>query len=288
MILVDFSGFMFADIAVAANYNLDMSERGLRKLMLTNILYISKMFSEEYGEIVLCLDGWNYWRKDIFPNYKAGRQEKRETDLKIDWDDIFKKVNNITEELKNILPCKILKIQKLEADDIIAVLTKYNKDKEKILIVSNDKDFAQLHVYDNVEQYYPIKKVKKKVENPKEYLLELVVKGDRCDGIPNIRSNINIFVEGGKQKPITVSFMKKVYNDINSLEAFEKRRLEENRELIDFEKIPKKYEEEIMQEYNSCKVVKDMMKFWQYCVSSKVADNYQDCIKKLYEGIENV
>lgn len=280
MILVDFSGYVFADIAVAANYNLDMSEKGLKKLILTNILYISKQFSEEYGDIVLCLDGGNYWRRDIFQYYKHGRQEARERDIKIDWDDIFKKVNKIVEELKEYVPCKILKFYKLEADDIIAILTKKYYSKEKILIVSNDKDFSQLHKYDNVEQYYPIKKVKKRVDNPKEYLLELIVKGDRADGIPNIRSSINSFVDKNKQKAVTVSFMKKVFNN-ERLEPFEEERKEQNTVLIDFDRIPEEYYDKVYDGYDGYKVVSNKMKFWQYCVQNKVAESFLEEIKRI-------
>ena len=46
------------------------------------------MFHEEFGELVICCDGKDPWRKNIFPSYKANRKKGREADDK-DWDMIF-------------------------------------------------------------------------------------------------------------------------------------------------------------------------------------------------------
>lgn len=49
----------------------------------------------------------------------------------------------------------------MEADDIINSLVEYTQEfgnYEKVMIISGDKDFAQLQKYSNVDQYSPITK----------------------------------------------------------------------------------------------------------------------------------
>ena len=59
-----------------------------------------------------------------------------------------------------------------EADDIIATLcnrfgkTLKAEDDIDILIISGDKDFAQLQKYANVEQYSPVTKKWIRISNP--------------------------------------------------------------------------------------------------------------------------
>ena len=83
---------------------------------------------------------------------------------------------------------------KCEPDDIIA-LVKYYHQHEDIMIVSGDKDFIQLQQYKNVKQYAPIQKqFVGEDTDPKQYLLEQILKGDRSDGVPNILSEDDVFV----------------------------------------------------------------------------------------------
>ena len=70
------------------------------------------------------------------------------------------------------------------------------------MIVSNDKDFQQLQRYPNVHQYSPLKKTQLVCENPEKFLLEHIIKGDVSDGVPNILSDDDVFVNKEKrQKP---------------------------------------------------------------------------------------
>ena len=282
MILVDYNGILFSDIAIGSKYTTEFNKKTIAKLMLSSILNIAKQFAGEYGKLVLCNDYGNYWRRDFFPHYKAGRAERREQDLKIDWNEVFKYANEVEEDFKNILPCKILRINKLEADDIIAILTKKYHDTEKILIVSNDKDFAQLHKYSNVEQYYPMKKVKTRVENAEDFLKELIVHGDKCDGIANIRSPLDTFVNKKRQTAITTAFMRKIYSG-ESLDAFEAQRLDENTTLIDFDRIPEEYTDIVLSTYENTKTSENRQKLWEYCIQNKVSDTMIDSINELYK-----
>ena len=59
-----------------------------RHLVLNSIRANVNKFKGEYGEVIICCDSRKYWRKEIFPFYKAGRKKTREkSDL--DWHLIF-------------------------------------------------------------------------------------------------------------------------------------------------------------------------------------------------------
>lgn len=56
-------------------------EAFVRHVILNSYRNILKQFKEEYGPtMILCYDGSNNWRKKYFPNYKAHRKTKRESD----------------------------------------------------------------------------------------------------------------------------------------------------------------------------------------------------------------
>ena len=132
-------------------------------------------------------------RRDYFPFYKQNRRKARDKDNK-DWDAIFNVLNNVKQELKDKMDYKTIEVHG-ETDDIIATLVKQYPN-EKIMIVSGDKDFIQLHKHSNVKQYSPILKKFVNGEDPNEYIKVHILKGDSSDGVPNVLSNDNVFVEG--------------------------------------------------------------------------------------------
>ena len=94
-----------------------------------------------------------YGESRYSPNYKAGRKESREKSNH-DWAKIFEILTTIRRELKEHMPYRYVELDTTEADDIIAVLVRKHHD-QKILILSGDKDFIQLH-NKNVQQYSPV------------------------------------------------------------------------------------------------------------------------------------
>jgi hypothetical protein len=71
------------------------------------------------------------------------------------------------------------------------------------MIISGDKDFIQLQVRDNVDQYSPITKKIVYNANPAKYLKEHILRGDSSDGVPNFLSADNSIVDKIRQAPIT-------------------------------------------------------------------------------------
>lgn len=87
-------------------------------------------------KIIIAVDSKNNWRKKIDPNYKLTRKEQREK-TEVNWKKEFNKMNELLKQLDVATPFFILKINSLEADDIIACACRYYKDRE-VVIVSYD------------------------------------------------------------------------------------------------------------------------------------------------------
>ncbi len=257
MILIDLSGFAIANVMenMKTSGTNSTNEAYLRHMMLNSIKAINKKFSKKYGEIILCLDCKNTWRKDFFPYYKANRKKNRDASL-YDWKEIFSQIDKIILEIKEIFPYKVVKVEGLEADDVIAILAKNapSLTKENILgemehpclVVSNDKDMVQLKKYKWVKIWAPRKQ--KMVEDGLDYsliLMEHILKGDTADGIPNILSESDILVSEPrrKQKSVTEKFKKMFYKEgVSCLTPLEKQSYDDNKTFIDLECIPAKYE----------------------------------------------
>ena len=238
----------------------ELSEDLVRHMVLNSLRAHNKKFRKEYGEMVIACDSKNVWRREIFPNYKAGRKANREKSDH-DWDYIFTLLGNIKEEIKTFLPYKVIQVETAEADDIIATLIKKNKrviapeHKKKVLILSGDKDFIQLHDK-NIRQYNPVlSKFVGKSENPSLYIKEHILKGDRSDGIPNILSDDNVFVEGRRQKPLSKKKINSWVEEVfMTFTEEEQKNYDRNRKLIDLSCIPHELEEKINNEFNDVKV----------------------------------
>jgi 5'-3' exonuclease len=188
MIIIDMNQISLASLMMDLNMRKsnEVDEGMVRHMILNSVRLYRQQFNKEYGEVILTYDSKHYWRREYFPQYKAGRKKGREKDNK-DWNKIFGVLNKIKAEFRENLPYKYLEVYGCEADDIIATLCKNNQD-EKIMIISGDKDFIQLHKYPSVKQYSPILKKFVKDHNPDTYIKEHILKGDTSDGVPNVLS----------------------------------------------------------------------------------------------------
>ena len=250
-LLVDFSQIVIGSYMTAAKYStVDMDV--IRPAVLNVLRLYRTKFVSEFGELILCCDDRKSWRKELFPNYKASRKKTRSA-APIDWDNLYECLNILKEELTEWFPYKLIQVDKAEADDIVAVLVELAN--ERTLILSSDKDFIQLHHF-NVRQYSPMQK--KFVEgDPKWSLHEKIIRGDVGDGVPNIMSDDNVFVdEGRRQKPIT---KKKVdawfeldpdmYCDSEMLRNYNR-----NKQLIDLGEVPESIRINITEQFETTAV----------------------------------
>ena len=270
MIIIDMNQISLASLMMDLNLRKsnEVDEGMVRHMILNSIRLHRSDFHKEFGEVVLTYDSKHYWRRDYFPNYKAGRKKGREKDNK-DWDAIFGVLNKIKAEFKENLPYKYLEVYGAEADDIIATLCKNFQD-EKIMIVSGDKDFIQLQKYPNVKQYSPILKKMVNGHNPTTYIKEHILKGDTSDGVPNVLSPDNTFVDGIRQRPLG---RKKIENwldiHIDDLPDEVKRNYQRNATLINLDNVPEELEMEIMKTYKEAPCG-DRSKLLNYFIQSRL------------------
>ena len=92
MIIVDFSQIMFANLMASLsphNRGNLPDEDMLRHMILNSLRAYRQKFKDEYGELIIACDSHNYWRKQIFPFYKANRKKFFESTPHLDWKSIF-------------------------------------------------------------------------------------------------------------------------------------------------------------------------------------------------------
>ena len=243
----------------------------VRHMVLNTIRAYVKKFKESHGpEVVIACDTKNYWRRDIFPHYKAGRKKARDASGH-DWTAIFECMSLIKQELRDYSPYKVVEVETCEADDVIATLVQKYSSTQKIMILSSDKDFAQLQRYPNVEQYSPILKKFIKEPFPLAQLKQLIIRGDKGDGVPNILSADNCIVEGTRQKPITeakiIVWMNQEPKEFCNEEML--RNFSRNETMIDLTKIPDSLKEKILDTYDEAKG-NSRQKFMNYMIANRL------------------
>ena len=255
MILVDLNQVLISNLmAQTAGKPENLPDKNMIRHMVINSLRgINLKFKEQYGTMILCADAGEVWRRDVFPNYKHSRRKNREAST-TDWVNIFLVLSEIRKEIAENFPYVVLHIEKVEADDIIGTLV-LNHTTEPILIISGDKDFIQLQTNSNVKQYAPIQKtfVGEGID-PKKFLHEQIIKGDRSDGIPNILSPDDIFLTGEKQRPINKKRLEEWSSVSNiPLGSETSKYFERNKTLIDLSNTPKELQETIINTYRDYK-----------------------------------
>ena len=271
MILIDLNQVMISNLMAQNKGNLSElpSKDAVRHSILNTIRAFNVKFKDEYGEMVLCSDAADPWRRDIFPNYKHQRRKGR-VESQIDWEGLFYIMSNIREEFKFKLPYRVLHIDKAEADDIIATLVK-QQTEDLYLIISGDKDFIQLQHYGNVYQFSPLlKSFIGEQEDATVFLREQIIKGDRSDGVPNILSDDDIFLRDERQKPINKKRLEEWSNVDNIPLGSETRKYyDRNKKLIDLSMIPKDISESIINRYKDYKI-NDRSQLLQYFIDNKL------------------
>lgn len=279
MIILDLNQVMISNLMaqIGNHTNTEVEEDLLRHMILNSIRLYRKKFTREYGELVIACDDKNYWRRKIFPYYKANRKKAREKS-ELNWSVIFESLNKIREELRQVFPYRVVQVDTAEADDVIATLCEQKGGfGEKILILSGDKDFNQLQKYGNVEQFDPVRKKWIKAEDPHKYVQEHIMRGDSGDGIPNFLSDDDTFVSDKRQKPLTQKKIDaylgkdpKAFCDDAMLRNYMR-----NQQLVDFEFIPADIKSRILGEYEA-QSGKSRDKLFNYFIQNKLKNLMED------------
>ena len=297
MILIDYS-----QVALATILTFQRELRGtedevknlIRHVTLSTIKSYKKKYGKEYGQIVIACDGRKYWRKEIFEHYKAGRKKARDAS-DLDWKLIFDTLSEMRDDLIKYFPYKVIHVDRAEADDVIATMTKWLQSNElvqeglmeeaqKILILSSDKDFKQLQLLEGeVKQWSPMQKkyVTASKAEIKTWMIEHVAKGDSGDGVPNVLSADDVFVKGERQKVMSAKrleeFLEKGKDACRT--DTERRNWDRNEKLVLFDYIPEDVQNEIVQTYLNSKPNTDRMAIMNYLMEKRcrlLLDDLQD------------
>ena len=254
-ILIDYSGIAISNIFAQ---KVTVSEDMVRHMILNSLRMYNLKYRKEYGTMVLACDGGS-GRKEIFPQYKANRKTSRDASG-LDWKEFFRILSVVRDEVKEHLPYKVVHIQNVEADDIIGTLTEKTQnfgEHEPVMIISADKDFIQLQQYPNVRQFSPMTKAFIKEKDAIKYLFEHTVGGDSGDGIPNVLSPDNTFVDKIRQKPLSSKKIEQWYASRASLDKVMDestyRNFQRNQALIDLSKVPQDKKALIINTFESVK-----------------------------------
>lgn len=255
VIIIDFNAIAISNIIAQ---KMALEEDLIRHMILNSIRMYRKRYVREFGEVVIVSDSGKSWRHQVFPQYKAKRRQSR-NESPIDWKEVFRITTLVLQELSEYFPYKVITVPNCEADDIIAQLVESTQIdfgiQDKVMIVSSDKDFGQLQKYSNVRQYSPMLKKEIVIENPRQQLQEMILKGDQVDGIPNILSPDNCFVDNIRQSKLTAKKIQEITDNLPIDVTQESppewyRNYQRNKTLIDLSEIPDGLKQQIINTYN--------------------------------------
>lgn len=280
MILLDYSQIALSNIIVQKLNDENM----IRHMILNSIRMYNKKYRNDYGQMVICADGMNTWRKEFYPQYKASRKKGRDSSG-LDWQEIFRVLNLVRDEIKENLPYKVIHLEGCEADDVIGALTYETQEFgkfEPVMIISSDKDFIQLQKFSNVKQFSPIQKKAVTEKHPRKYLFEHVCRGDKGDGIPNVLSPDNCFVDEIRQTPLKQNLIDTWIDDESIMPEEIKRNFQRNKRLIDLNEIPIDIYNNIVNTYNDQKPAMKM-RVLNYLIKKR-CNNLIEVVEEFYNG----
>jgi 5'-3' exonuclease len=202
--------------------------------------------------VIFCMDTpkEQVWRTELKCDYKGDRFDMSK---KTNFSPTFKYTYNtiIPNLLKNNNMFKI-RINKLEADDVIATICNYLENilQNNIYIISGDEDFLQLG---RPNLYFVNFKIKKpmqlNLDDAKMALHKKILLGDKSDCIKSIFP-----------QKFSTKIKKKLVESIDEFNEFIKTnkeiqtRYNENNKLINFNNIPNEYKKLIINEFNQLKI----------------------------------
>ena len=145
------------------------------------------------GQIIVLADGGSFYRKEIFPEYKANRKEKyadqTEQEAK-EFEMFMAEFSNTLTLMKEKYP--VFQFRGVEADDIAAYIVK-EFDYDDCWLISSDKDWDLL-ISDKVSRFSTVTRKETTIHNWDEhydfeipdYITFKCLTGDKGDNVPGI------------------------------------------------------------------------------------------------------
>jgi 5'-3' exonuclease len=218
------------------------------KMYLDSIIKLIKKKIFDKSMVIFCMDSprEQLWRTELQNNYKKDRID---LSLKYNFKSTFeytynKIIPNLIDKYNNIYG---LRVDKIEADDIIAIICMYLKDdKQNIYLISGDEDFLQLGRENLNFINYKTKKIFTLTEQEaKKALNNKIINGDISDCIPSI------FPKGKKINKKEIINSEEKLMEYLSKNQLAKQQYELNKKMIDFNNIPKKYYNKVVKLFNN-------------------------------------
>ena len=153
VIFIDWSVFMFRAIFASLHNTAVPSVYTAFAMIISNL---KKIGVTPDDRIIIACDKGKSWRKSVDCSYKAQRKAGREK-FPIDWDKQFASFDWLLGEVDKATSWNVVGAESLEADDWMAVGSRFFVDNEVILITT-DSDLEQMWKYKNVKIFSPIKK----------------------------------------------------------------------------------------------------------------------------------
>ena len=214
------------------------------KMYLDSIIKLIKKKVFDNSNIIFCMDSpkESLWRTQLQCDYKGDRPD---LSLKHNFKPVFEYTYStmIPKFISNNSKIYSLRVEKMEADDLIAIITMHLKE-QSIYLVSGDEDFLQLGRDNLTFINYKVKKpfVLTEEEAYKSLRSKFIL-GDSSDCIPSI------FPKGIRAKK------KEILESDDKLEAYlnsnpdAKKQFEFNKKMIDFKNIPKTLVIKVINQY---------------------------------------
>jgi DNA polymerase-1 len=169
-------------------------------------------------------------RRKLYPEYKNKRKGKIRLNRINEYENIEDERHSMLMQLSRCveyletLPLTIVSVDNVEADDVIAYISKQLLTDSEIKIMSTDKDFLQL-VNNRISVWSPTKKKLYKPETLKEeyeitsnnFLTYRILEGDKSDNIPGvngigIKTAVKRFPQLLEEKNVSVDDLLKISN----------------------------------------------------------------------------
>ena len=218
--------------------------------------------------MVLAFDSSHYFRKDLFQYYKGNRKKTNDC---FDWDDYREHYPIFKTELPYYFPFKCVEVYGVEGDDVINCVIDYEIKNgcEHIIIVSSDTDDLQISErYPKYVEQYSLKKRGYITCADYNYrLYDHIIEGDSGDGIPNIMSDDDTYMNPSKRSKALTKKKRAEFDLRIPDELMENYR--RNESLIDMSKIPDEYRAAIIEEYLKPKPER-IDTIYKYCVKYKL------------------
>jgi 5'-3' exonuclease len=223
------------------------------KMYLDSIIKLVKKKVFNNSNIIFCMDSpkKQLWRTDIHCDYKGERVDlSLKTDFKPTFEYTYNTLipnfieNNNGTSTSGNARISSLRVDKMEADDLIAIICMHMKKvnpMQQIYLISGDEDFLQLG-RDNLI-FINYKSKKPFILNEVQALSALrqkIILGDVSDCIPGI------IKKGSKIKKKELLESDEKLNEYLNLNPEGKKQFEFNKKMIDFNNIPIKYYEQVV------------------------------------------